>query len=458
MLADDRRRQGTYTSLAVGERLHDAGARRTRTPTAARPTTATASPARPASYDAGHRAGRPGRRQLPGRPVRRGQLRPVRARRQGGDAALLLRHRPRPGAARLVHRRPGRQGRRQGAVRERLRGRRPDDPRVYNGGCKEDLRTAAAVHRGLALRRRADGLAGRARLPARDARPLRLRLDGRGENDRDADRVRARACCSPTPTRRTATATSAPTTRRRRRRWTRSRSRRATRRTSTTRRSRQRRHRFSDAGAGHVDNYSDPSTRGRAVDLRLQLPELQRHPDGRRATSARRSPGRTTSRRRRLHRARAAARSTTATGAVGEGVPPGAAAGVPDPGAQAGERLCAGVGVRRPRPQRPACVRPHPLRPGARGPLRSIKRSKPHRLPLTLTFRLPEGRAGARRPAQAWQKGRDGSGSGCAGRVARAGRQGLPPVKGAAGQAGLQLRLRATRSHRTTTITLTLPR
>ena len=44
---------------------------------------------------------------------------------------------------------------------------------------------------------------------------------------------------------------------------------------------------FSDAGAGHVDNYSDPSQRGRSVAVRLRLPRLRRDEPGGRRTRPR---------------------------------------------------------------------------------------------------------------------------------------------------------------------------
>ena len=99
---------------------------------------------------------------------------------------LDLRHRPRPGPARLVHRRPRRQGRRHGDLRVRLRdGHRPGDlqRRLPRGPAD-----GSGVHRRLAARLGLRGLAGRARLPARDARPLRLRPDRPGrERPRRAD-------------------------------------------------------------------------------------------------------------------------------------------------------------------------------------------------------------------------------------------------------------------------------
>ena len=86
--------------------------RRTRTPAAARPSTATASPARAARYEAGTQTVDRVTGNVSRRAVRGRQLRPGRPRRQAGHAPPDLRHRPRPGPARLVHRRPRRQGRR----------------------------------------------------------------------------------------------------------------------------------------------------------------------------------------------------------------------------------------------------------------------------------------------------------------------------------------------------------
>ncbi len=96
----------------------------------------------------------------------------------------------------------------------------PDDPRVFNGGCKETLSVADTCTERLAVRRRRRGLAGRPRLLPRDARPLGLRHRRQGRERPRSDRVPARACSSSTPTRRTATGTSAPTIRRRRARST----------------------------------------------------------------------------------------------------------------------------------------------------------------------------------------------------------------------------------------------
>ena len=76
-------------------------------------------------------------------------------------AAVQLRHRPGPGPARLVHRR--RQGHRRPSPARTPRevlvtdfetSGGPDDPRVFNGGCREDLTTAQQVHAGLEVRRR----------------------------------------------------------------------------------------------------------------------------------------------------------------------------------------------------------------------------------------------------------------------------------------------------------------
>ncbi len=107
-----------------------------------------------------------------------------------------------------------------------------DDPRVYNGGCKEDL----SVSGGLCTEGWSYLAAGTPSelehgylMEMRDRSRLRLR---RPRRERPGSRSRSSpGCSSPTPTRRTATATSAPTTRRRRHRSTRSPSPRATRRT-----------------------------------------------------------------------------------------------------------------------------------------------------------------------------------------------------------------------------------
>ena len=134
-------------------------------------------------------------------------------------AAPHLRHRPGPGAAGLVHRRPRRS---RPATRSstrptsrRRRRRRRSTTAAAGRTCRP-----RSVHRGLAARSRPPTAARRARVPAGDARPLRLR---RRRPRRERPRRRRRsspACCSPTPTRPTATATSAPTTRRRRARST----------------------------------------------------------------------------------------------------------------------------------------------------------------------------------------------------------------------------------------------
>ena len=170
---------------------------------------------------------------------------------------LTLRHRPRPGPAGLVHRRPRGQGRRHGDLLSPT-SRPPPTRRSTTAAAARACRPRSSAPTAGSTSSAAEGS------PAEHAYLLEMRdrsgfdADGRGESDRGDARRSRPACCSPTPTRTTATATSAPTTRRPRARSTRSPSPAATRRTSTTRRS-SRASAFSDAGAGHVDNYSDPS-------------------------------------------------------------------------------------------------------------------------------------------------------------------------------------------------------
>ena len=120
------------------------------------------------------RCGRPGARQLRRAEVRRRLLRPLRLRGQGDDAALRLRDRPRAGAAGLVHRRRQGDRRRPGHLPVR-----PGDAERHRDLQRRLQRQRAAdraeVHRRLDLHHRRRGLAGRARLPDGDARPLRLR-------------------------------------------------------------------------------------------------------------------------------------------------------------------------------------------------------------------------------------------------------------------------------------------
>jgi hypothetical protein len=109
-----------------------------------------------------------------------------------------------------------------------------DDPRVYNGGCKEDLSTSGGVcTEGWSY------LAAGTPSELEHGYLMEMRdrsgfdIDG-GARATAARRSTSPACCSPTPTRRTATATSAPTARRRRARSTASRAPATRRRTSTT--------------------------------------------------------------------------------------------------------------------------------------------------------------------------------------------------------------------------------
>ena len=226
----------TYTSHAVGERLHDrrtptrSPATRTRTP-ARRPTT-TASPAPAARTPPAPRRSTASSATTPAAVFLAdsydiSDLAGAAAR----LAAVQLRHRPGPGPAGLVHRR--RQGHRDDADR-RARSLLqtdfetdggPDDPRVFNGGCQEDLTTARRVHPGLEVppgRRR-----GRRRTTPTTSRCATAPASTSTATARStATRSGSRpGSTSPTPTRRTATATPAPTTRRRSRRSTRPRSR-----------------------------------------------------------------------------------------------------------------------------------------------------------------------------------------------------------------------------------------
>ena len=114
-----------------------------------------------------------------------------------GGAAVQLRHRPGPGPAGLVHRR--RHGHRhraeRGAVRlfvtdfETWGG--PDDARIFNGGCREDLDHGARVHARLELRRRRRRGPRRPRLLPGDAGPLGLRPRRQGPDRPRPDRLRA---------------------------------------------------------------------------------------------------------------------------------------------------------------------------------------------------------------------------------------------------------------------------
>ena len=184
----------------------------------------------------------------------------------GADApvpALQLRHRPRPGPSRLVHRRrassPPRSRRRSArSARDRLRDdRRPDDPRVFNGGCRPTTPAAPAPRAGSTSR-------PATRSPSDHAYYLEMRdrsgfdLDGKGQIDRDPIGFEP-GSTSPTPTRPTATATPAPTTRRRSRRSTPARPRERAPDLNDAAFTAAAATRFSDSGEGHTDNYSDPS-------------------------------------------------------------------------------------------------------------------------------------------------------------------------------------------------------
>ena len=210
------------------------------------------------SYEAGTQTvDRADRAPTPTAPFVDDELRPVRPRRHAGHAALHLRHRPGPGPARLVHRRPRDQGRRHGDLRVRLRDRRPTR-RSTTAAAARACRRRSECTDGWQLRLGRRGLAGRARLPARDARPLRLRPDRPGRERPRRRRPSPRACCSPTPTRTTATATSAPTTRRPRRPLD-AQPEPGSDTPNLDDAAFKQGQSFSDAGAGHVDNYSDPS-------------------------------------------------------------------------------------------------------------------------------------------------------------------------------------------------------
>ena len=140
-------------------------------------------------------------------------------------AAVQLRHRPGPGPAGLVHRRP--QGHRDHAARrevlldDRLRDRRrARRPAGLQRRLPRGPEHRPAVHPGLEVPRGRRRVRAGPRLLPRDARPLRASTStatARPTATRSAGRP---ASTWPTPTRRTATATPAPTTRRRSRRST----------------------------------------------------------------------------------------------------------------------------------------------------------------------------------------------------------------------------------------------
>ena len=197
-----------------------------------------------------------------------------------------------------------------------------DDPRSSTAAAARRPATAQTLHARLAVRRRPTQAS-----PADHAYYMEMRdrsgfdVDGHGQTDRGADRVRARHSAR--------LHRRGPRLRQRRHRRpagadarsTRSPSRAATRRTSTTRRSQRRATRSPTRGAGHVDNYTDPTADGNWT-LKYDCLTF----DGRQAQPATAS-GRRSSRACDLHGdvtftlGTAAARSTTATGAVGPGVP-----------------------------------------------------------------------------------------------------------------------------------------
>ena len=158
---------------------------RTRTPTAARRSTATASPAPAARTTAGTAGRRPRPRQLPRRRVPRRPVRPLRVRRAAGRRCASATRPTGPRPAGLVHRRPGGQGRRRRRSTPPT-SRRPTDPAIFNGGCREGLADGAATcTEGWQYVSAAEGS------PADHAYYLEMRdrsgfdLDGQGEDDRD---------------------------------------------------------------------------------------------------------------------------------------------------------------------------------------------------------------------------------------------------------------------------------
>ena len=118
---------------------------------------------------------------------------------------------------------------------------------------------------------------------------------------------------------------------------------------------------FSDAGAGHTDNYTDGR---RQLDAQVRLPVVQGRPAGRQRRSGRRSRAPTTSTATSASPRRASCgRFDYGNGAISEGVADAAAADPADPGAAAG-RTAAPGGAPAPAPA-PATPRPR-RRPRAR--------------------------------------------------------------------------------------------
>ena len=99
-----------------------------------------------------------------------------------------------------------------------------DDPRMFSGGCKDQLRTARPAPTASSTSIVDAARRGRSRVLPRDARPLRASTSTARARTTATRSRSSPGCCSSTPTRRTATGTRAATTRRARTRSTRSRS------------------------------------------------------------------------------------------------------------------------------------------------------------------------------------------------------------------------------------------
>ena len=205
--ADHHRRRRDLHLARVEERLHD---RRNTDPAGDRPTTSCQDTysngltGTSGSYDAGHEAvDRARQRHLPARrssspTATTSATWPARRRARCGSATPPTRAWPDPGwfidDVKVTVDPTARRDAVAGRPRHRLRDqRRPDDPRIFNGGCREDLTTAHEVHRWAGSTSRP----GRSR-PADHAYYMEMRdrsgfdFEGHGPDRPRPDRVHAR--------------------------------------------------------------------------------------------------------------------------------------------------------------------------------------------------------------------------------------------------------------------------